>query len=69
MVEQQFTEDIQERRIELQTAVGEYLAGGHTNGEILEQLESEYELSLEAAQAILRGVYDSWTSVREGLNI
>lgn len=69
MGEQQFTEDIQERRIELQTVVGEYLAGGYTNGEILEQLELEHQLTLTTAKEILRGVYDSWTSVREGLNI
>ena len=57
------------QQILLHTLVGEYLASGFTNGEILELLEKEQELSAEGAQAILRGVFDSWSSVREGLNL
>lgn len=62
-------DDEQEIKLVLQTLVGEYLATGLTNGEILELLQTEQELSAEGAQAILRGVYDSWSSVREGLNL
>lgn len=69
MAEQQFTKGVQEQRVELQTVTGEYLAAGLTNGEILEQLESEHQLTLDEAKTILRGVYDSWVSVREGLNL
>lgn len=69
MAEQQFTEDIQKRERELQTVVGEYLAAGLTNGEILQQLEVEHKLTLEEARAALRGAYDTWSSVREGLNL
>jgi len=57
------------QQILLHTLVGEYLASGFTNGEILELLEKEQELSAEGAQAVLRGVFDSWSSVREGLNL
>lgn len=53
----------------LHTLVGEHLATGLTNGEILELLQKEQGLSEEEAQTILRGVYDSWSSVREGLNL
>jgi len=60
--------DVQKKKL-LHTLVGEYLAAGQTNDEILERLEKEQELSGEDACSILRGVYDSWTSVREGLNL
>lgn len=56
-------------KVKLHTLVGEYLAKGLTNGEILEILQTEQELSEEDAQRILRAVYDSWTSVREGLDL
>lgn len=59
----------QEQKVELQIAVGEYLAGGFTNGEILALLGSQHALTAEEAQAVLRAVYDTWTSVREGLNL
>lgn len=49
--------------------VGEYLATGLTNDEILASLQKEQELSIEDAQKVLRGVYDSWASVRVGLNL
>jgi len=57
------------QQILLHKLVGEYLATGLTNGEILENLEVEQKLSEEDAVAILRGVYDSWASVRVGLNL
>lgn len=53
----------------LHILVGEYLAAGFTNGEILGHLRLDHSLTLEQAKKALRGVYDSWTSVREGLNI
>ena len=53
----------------LHVLVGEYLAGGYANGEILTCLIDEQKLSAEVAQEILRGVYDSWSSVREVLNL
>lgn len=58
-----------ERAIKLQTAVGEYLAAGLTNGEILEELVRDHQLTMDEAQATLRAVYDTWSSVREGLNL
>ena len=54
---------------ELHKFVGECLAQGFTNGEVLEVLQTEQELSEEAAIAILRGVYDSWNDVKEGLHL
>jgi len=71
----QLTEDVPATEVEqrtkllLHTLVGEFLAKGRTNGEILEYLQEEQELSAEGAQAVLRGVYDSWSSVRAGLNL
>lgn len=56
-------------KVLLHTLVGEYLAKGFTNSKILAHLVEEQALSEEAAQAILRGVYDSWSSVKEGLNL
>lgn len=53
----------------LHSLVGELLAVGSTSEEILDHLQQEQSLSLERAQTILRGVYDSWISVREGLNL
>ena len=70
MVEQQTNEEEQRKRTELlHVAVGEYLAAGYTNGEILGYLQLEHKQTLEQAREALRGVYSSWTSVREGLNI
>jgi len=70
MVEQQIIEEEERKRTELlHVAVGEYLAVGYTNGEILGKLQFDHKQTLEQAQKALRGVYDSWTSVREGLNI
>ncbi len=71
MVEQQTIKDEAERkRIELlHVAIGEYLAAGFTNEEILGRLQFDHKQTLEQAREALRGVYDSWTSVREGLNI
>lgn len=63
------TEAEQKAKVLLHTLVGEYLAKGLTNGEILDLLQEQQELSVEDAQAVLRGVYDSWSSVREGLNL
>ncbi len=62
-------ESAQKIEILLHTIVGEYLATGLTNEEILVQLQMEQKLTLEDAQKILRNVYDSWTSVRESLNL
>lgn len=62
-------ENTQKTEILLHTLVGEYLALGYTNEMILEHLQVEQHLSIEEAQKILRGVYDSWTSVREALNL
>lgn len=53
----------------LHVIVGEHLAAGFTNEEVLGHLRLEQNLTLEQAQTALRGVYTSWTSVREGLNI
>ncbi len=70
MVEQQTIKEEERKRIELlHVAVGEYLAAGFTNEEILGQLQFTHKQTLEQAREALRGVYDSWTSVREGLNI
>ena len=59
----------QKTELLLHTLVGEYLASGLTNDEILACLQQDQELSVEEAQKILRGVYDSWASVRQGLNL
>lgn len=67
-----FTEEVPQpdrTKLLLHTLVGEYLAGGLTNGEILELLEKDQELSVDESNAVLRGVYNSWSSVREGLNL
>lgn len=53
----------------LQVKVGELLAKGFTNGEILAALQEEDQVTLEIAQTTLRGVFDCWTSVHLGLNI
>lgn len=58
-----------EKKSPLHVVVGEYLAAGFTNDEILTRLQEEQKLTLEEAQVVLRGVYDSWTSVRAGLNL
>lgn len=60
------TDDLQ---VELQTITGEYLALGLTNSEIISRLVEAQELSEEDARKTLRAVYDSWTSVREILNL
>lgn len=57
------------RQILLHTLVGELLATGLTNGEIIEHLQLECNLSETEAPELLRAVYDSWTSVKEGLNL
>jgi len=70
MVEQVANTDEEQKVIELlHVAVGEYLAAGYTNGEILGHLRLDHKQTLEQAQEALRGVYDSWTSVRAKLNI
>ncbi len=53
----------------LHTATGEYLAMGYTNGEIIDALVQHYSLTIDEAREVLRGVFDSWVSVREGLNL
>ena len=58
-----------EQTIEHHTTVGEMLAQGHTNGEILDALQITYPIDLKEAKAVLRSVYDSWSSVRVGLNL
>ncbi len=61
---------VEQERVEiLHEAVGGYLALGLTNGEILSQLQVDHEIEVEEAQAILRGVYDSWVSVSEVLDL
>lgn len=70
MVEQLINDEQQQKITEqLHVAVGEYLALGFTNSEILGHLQLEHKQTFDQAQEALRGVYDSWTSVREGLNI
>lgn len=66
---QSFDEKAQKAEILLHTLVGEYLATGYTNDEILELLQTEQKLTLEEARKTLCGVYSSWTSVREALNL
>lgn len=63
------SESVEEQSVRMQTVTGEYLAMGFTNGEILECLEREHSLTAEEANNTLRGVFDSWISVREGLNL
>lgn len=58
-----------EQLIERQIAAGEYLALGYTNGEIIDALVQQQKLTEDEAHEILRGVYDSWISVRDGLNL
>lgn len=58
-----------EETIERHTLVGELLAKGHTNLEIIECLQQTLQLTVEGAQALLRSVYDSWSSVRLGLEL
>lgn len=58
-----------ERQVELQTITGEYLAMGLTNEEILSCLEEKQQLTPDEAKETLRRVYDSWSSVREALNL
>lgn len=61
---------MEQERVEiLHEAVGGYLALGMTNGEVLLQLQVDHELEVEEAQVILRGVYDSWVSVNEVLDL
>lgn len=59
----------QEANIKIHTIIGELLALGLTNEEILEKLQEGGVLSEEEAKTALRTVYDCWTSVREGLNL
>ena len=59
----------EEQLIELQTATGEYLAMGYTNGEIIDALVQNHNTTVDEANEVLRGVYSSWISVREGLNL
>lgn len=59
----------EEQLIMLHTATGEYLAMGYTNGEIIDALVQHYSLTIDEAREVLRGVFDSWVSVREGLNL
>jgi len=51
------------------TMIGELLAQGYTNLEVIEKLQQTYQLTVEAAQALLRSVYDSWSSVKIGLEL
>lgn len=59
----------QKTKVKLHTIVGELLAAGNTNSEILEQLQVEHQLNLEEANETLRGVYNSWSSVQIGLDL
>lgn len=63
------SQSTEKQLIELQTVTGEYLAMGFTNGEIIDALMLQQQLTEEEANEILRGVYNSWISVREGLNL
>lgn len=53
----------------IHATIGEYLATGLTNGEIIEKLQLDDQLTFESAQQALRNVYSSWSSVREGLEV
>ncbi|KKN28898.1 hypothetical protein LCGC14_0849510 [marine sediment metagenome] len=55
--------------IGLHTLVGELLALGKTNEEILLELQTVHSQTVEDAYSTLRSVYDSWSSIPEGLNI
>lgn len=59
----------EEQIIIYHTIIGELLAKGFTNQEILTTLQLEQALDLEEAQTLLRGVYDSWSSVRVDLKL
>jgi len=60
---------VTEVRVKLHTLIGEMLAQGFTSEEILLSLETTQQMTAEDAIAALRGVYDSWSSVNEGLNL
>lgn len=49
--------------------VGEMLAAGHTNNDIIDSLQATFEIPTEAAQDILRSVFDSWSSIRVTLKL
>lgn len=53
----------------LHSLVGELLAQGLTNNEIVEQLQTIHTLNLENAHRLLREVYDSWDTIKTTLDI
>lgn len=54
---------------EILTAVGELLAKGLSDDEIIAELEKEEDLSHEDACKVLRDVYDKWQHTREVLDL
>lgn len=50
-------------------AIGELLAKGHTDDDIISSLEEESDLSHEAACKVLRDVYDGWQHTRDALDL
>ncbi len=53
----------------IQETVGELLAGGYADDEIISTLVEEGELSHEDACKVLRDVYDDWQHTREVLDL
>ncbi len=49
--------------------IGELLAQGHTDGDIIATLEEENKLSFDEASEALRGVYDGWQHTRDALDL
>ena len=54
---------------EIQSVIGELLAGGHADNDIIDTIVEEHELSSEKAYAELRKVYDGWQHTREVLDL
>ncbi len=55
--------------VEIQESIGELLAQGHVDIDIIATLEEEYQLSNEDACGLLRQVYDSWQHTRDMLDL
>ncbi len=54
---------------EIQSVIGELLAGGHADNDIIDTIVEEHEISAEEAYAELRKVYDGWQHTREVLDL
>lgn len=53
----------------IQEVIGELLAKGHTDKDIIDTLKEEKELGHEEACAALRDVYNDWQHTREALDL